>query len=170
MVAVKLKKISYTASLATLAFVGGSLFSFSIGVVKVTPVQHLLNLVTGVALGPWYALSQAFVASLLRNIAGTGTLLAFPGSLIGAFLVGVVYRQSGKLMIAGVAEVFGTGLIGGIVSDMLARGLLGMDLPFGLILRSFLVSAIIGISIGYPVVKVLKKRFPRLFNQQNDQG
>lgn len=44
-------------------------------------------------LGPKEAVSVAFVISCLRNMAGTGSLLAFPGSMIGAFLAGLAYRR-----------------------------------------------------------------------------
>lgn len=159
----QLKKLSYTATLSAIAFVVGSLFNFSIGIVKVAPVQHLINLLTGVALGPWYAVSQAFITSTLRNMSGTGTLLAFPGSMIGALLVGIVYRCSPKLLVAAIAEIIGTGLIGGVVSYLLARYALGIEMPFTLLVGSFLVSAVVGVSLGYPLVKVLRKRLPVLF-------
>ncbi|WP_314061766.1 energy coupling factor transporter S component ThiW [uncultured Vagococcus sp.] len=165
MVAFKAKKIAYTASLAALAFVGGSLFHVSIGVVRVAPMQHLINLLTGVALGPWYGVSQAFIASVLRNISGTGTLLAFPGSMIGAFLIGIVYRRTSKLMMAGLVEIIGTGLIGGCVSYLLARYVLGIGLPLGLVLGSFFISTLVGVTMGYPLVKILRKRLPNLFGE-----
>ena len=40
---------------------------------------------------------MAFVTSLLRNLMGTGTLLAFPGSMCGAFLCGILYKYGKRL-------------------------------------------------------------------------
>ena len=48
-------------------------------------------------LGPWYAVLQAFLSSTLRNLMGTGTLFAYPGSMIGALLAAFVYSKTKKL-------------------------------------------------------------------------
>ena len=40
-------------------------------------------------LGPGYAVGIAFGSSLLRNLLGWGTLLAFPGSMFGDLLAGL---------------------------------------------------------------------------------
>jgi thiamine-phosphate pyrophosphorylase len=49
------------------------------GTGAVFPFQATINVIAGVLLGPWYALLTAFAISVLRNAAGTGTFLAFPG-------------------------------------------------------------------------------------------
>lgn len=49
-------------------------------------IQHLINVIAVVILRPVYGLFIAFGASLLRNILGSGSLLAFPGSMVGALL------------------------------------------------------------------------------------
>jgi len=94
----KVYPMTLTAMLVALAVIGGSVFSFSIGVAKVAPMQHLIDVVSGVLLGPWWALAQAFLTSVIRNIMGTGTVLAFPGSMIGAFLSGWLFQRTGKLL------------------------------------------------------------------------
>ena len=45
------------------------------------------------SLGPDYAVAIAFLISCLRNMFGTGSLLAFPGSMIGAFIAGMAYKH-----------------------------------------------------------------------------
>ena len=60
-------------------------FSIPVGASRCAPIQHFINILCGVFLGPSYGVGTAFVTSLLRNIMGTGTLLAFPGSMCGAF-------------------------------------------------------------------------------------
>lgn len=63
------------------------------GIAKVFPVQHGINLIMGVLFGPWSGIAVAFVISLIRNILGTGSLLAFPGSMVGVFLAGFLYQK-----------------------------------------------------------------------------
>ncbi len=72
-----LKKLTVTAILAAVAVVG-SLFSFPVFGSKCAPVQHLVNVLCAVTVGPWWALAQAFIASLIRNLLGLGSPLAFP--------------------------------------------------------------------------------------------
>ena len=77
---IKLKKLVLTAVFAAVAVVG-SLFSFPVFGSKCAPVQHLINVLCAVILGPGYGVAAAFVSSLIRNLLGLGTLLAFPGSI-----------------------------------------------------------------------------------------
>ena len=56
----------------------------------------------------------AFAASLLRNLLGLGSLMAFPGSMLGALLCGVAYWKTRNVPLTLVAEVFGTAVLGGL--------------------------------------------------------
>ena len=116
-----LKKLTVTAILAAVAVVG-SLFSFPVFGSKCAPVQHLLCAVT---VGPWWALAQAFIASLIRNLLGLGSPLAFPGSMCGALLGGLLYKYGKKLPFAYLGEVAGTGIIGGMLSYPVAYLVMG---------------------------------------------
>lgn len=102
-----------------------STFYIPVGVSKCFPVQHLLNVLAGIFLGPWYALGFSFCAALIRNLMGTGSLLAFPGSMVGAFLCGMLYQRVKKVPAAVAGEVIGTGIIGGILCYPVARFLMG---------------------------------------------
>ena len=62
-----LKKLTVTAIFAAIAVVG-SLFSFPVFGSKCAPVQHLVNVLCAVLVGPWWGLAQAFIASLIRNL------------------------------------------------------------------------------------------------------
>ena len=55
----------------------GSVFSFPMFGSKCAPVQHMVNVLCAVLLGPWWGVGVAFVASLLRNLLGLGSLMAF---------------------------------------------------------------------------------------------
>ena len=85
-----IKKIALTAVFAALAVVG-SFVSFPVFGAKCAPVQHFINIICAVILGPAYGVAAAFVSSLIRNLLGLGTLLAFPGSMVGALLAGLLY-------------------------------------------------------------------------------
>ena len=121
---ISLKKLTVTAILAAVAVVG-SMFSFPVFGSKCAPVQHLVNVLCAVTVGPWWALAQAFIASLIRNMLGLGSLLAFPGSMCGALLSGILYRYWKKLPSAYIGEVFGTGIIGGMLSYPIAYFIMG---------------------------------------------
>lgn len=66
-----------------------------------------------------------FAAALIRNVLGLGSLLAFPGSMIGALLCGLAYKACPKLPVAYVGEVFGTGILGGLASYPIAAFVMG---------------------------------------------
>lgn len=119
-----MKKISVTAVFSAVAVVG-SFFSFPIFGSKCAPVQHLINIMCAVLVGPWWGLSAAFISSLIRNLMGLGTPLAFPGSMCGVFCAGMLYRHFQSLPLAYAGEVIGTGIIGGILSYPIAAYLLG---------------------------------------------
>ena len=90
-----IRKLTIAGVLVAVAVVG-SLFSIPVFGAKCSPVQHMVNVLGAVLLGPGYAVGMAFAAALIRNLLGLGSLLAFPGSMIGALLCGVAYRLSGR--------------------------------------------------------------------------
>ena len=87
------KKLALAGMFCALAVVG-SVFSFPVFGSKCAPVQHMVNILCAVLLGPYYGVGVAFVASLLRNLLGLGSLMAFPGSMFGALLCGLVFHKS----------------------------------------------------------------------------
>ena len=115
-------------------------FYIPVGASKCFPIQHMVNVLAAVLLGPGWGIGIAFGASLLRNIMGTGTLLAFPGSMAGAFLCGLVYRYTGRISLTCFAEVIGTGLIGGMLAYPIAVFMLGKEAALFTFVVPFLVS------------------------------
>ena len=85
----KLKKLTISAMLVAVAVVLSS-FSIPIGPSRCFPIQHLCNVLAAVFLGPVYGVSMAFCTALIRNLLGTGSLLAFPGSMVGAFVSAMI--------------------------------------------------------------------------------
>lgn len=141
---IKLKKLVLTAVFAAVA-VAGSLFSFPVFGSKCAPVQHLINVLCAVILGPGYGVAAAFVSSLIRNLLGLGTLLAFPGSMCGALLAGLLYLYIKKLPAAYIGEVFGTAVIGGMLSYPVAAFIMGSK---GAALFTFVVPFLISTAGG----------------------
>ncbi|MDD6194507.1 MAG: energy coupling factor transporter S component ThiW [Lachnospiraceae bacterium] len=152
------KKLTLAALFTAIAVVG-SLFSFPVFGSKCAPIQHLVNILCAVFLGPWYGLASAFVASLIRNMMGLGTLLAFPGSMCGALLSGLLYKYVKKLPAAYVGEVFGTGIVGGMLSYPVAALLLNNDAAT---LFTFVVPFLISTCGGTIIAIVLTNVFHRM--------
>ena len=101
------KKLTLTAFFAAIA-VAGSLFSFPVLGSRCSPIQHLVNVMCAILLGPWYGLAAAFLAALIRNILGTWEhFWPFPGSMCGALLSGLLYKWMKKLPAAYIGEVVG---------------------------------------------------------------
>ena len=130
-----------------------------IGASKCFPVQHLVNVLAAMLLGPWYGVSMAFVTSLLRVLIGTGSLLAFPGSMCGALLAGLLYKYGGgRISIACVGEVFGTAVIGGMLAYPVALYLLGnADAALFAYVLPFGVSTLGGTIIAVVVLAACKR-------------
>ena len=110
---VSAKKLALAGMFCALCVVG-SVFSFPMFGSKCAPVQHMVNVLCAVLLGPWWGVGVAFVASLLRNLLGLGSLMAFPGSMFGALLCGLVYHKTKNLLATVAGEVFGTSVLGGL--------------------------------------------------------
>lgn len=110
-----LKKLVVAAMLVALGFVTSGIY-IPLGTSKCFPVQHMINVLCAVILGPWYGVGTAFCISILRNLAGTGTLLAFPGSMVGALICGLVYKFLKNQWAAFAGEIIGTGVIGAMLA------------------------------------------------------
>ncbi len=132
-------------------------FFIPLGVVKVFPMQHFINVLSAVLLGPYYAVAQALSVSLLRNIMGTGSVFAFPGSIVGAFLAAYLYKKSGKVLLAYAGEVVGTGIIGAILCYPISILFLGKEATLFGFIPAFIISSFAGATIGYVILKVFMK-------------
>lgn len=153
------KKLALAAMLCTIAVVG-SLFSFPVLGSRCAPVQHMVNVLCAVFLGPWYGLGVAFAASLLRNLMGLGSLMAFPGSMFGALLCGLVYLKTKNIPATLAGEVFGTGVLGGLAAYPVATLFMNVDaaaVAFYVYIVPFLISTAGGSLIAGALLFALKK-------------
>jgi len=118
----------------------------------------MINVIGAVMLGPAYAVGIAAAAAIIRNILGVGTLLAFPGGMIGAFLAGLAYRSFKNIYLAGLGEIVGTGLLGALASAWLVAPLLmGKSMALATLIVAFSVSTMGGSIIGIVALHLLRK-------------
>ena len=153
------KRLTLAAALTAVAVVG-SVLSFPILGSRCAPVQHMVNVFCAVLLGWRYGVGSAFVASVLRNLFGLGSLLAFPGSMCGAFLSGVVYSRTKNIWLTVAAEALGTGIIGGLAAYPIAILFMGKeagDVAFYVYVVPFLISTVCGAVLAGLVVNRFKK-------------
>ena len=152
------KKLCAAGVLVAVAVVG-SLFSFPVFGSKCAPIQHMVNILCAVMLGPWYGVGAAFCASLIRNLLGLGSLMAFPGSMLGALLCGIAFWKSRNIPVTLLAEVFGTGILGGLCAYPIAILFMGMqagEIAFYAYVIPFLVSTVGGAVISAVLLGALK--------------
>lgn len=119
------RKLTLSGLLVAMGVLLGHIIYIPIGVSKCFPIQHAINVIAAVSLGPAIGTAIAFSISLMRNILGTGSLLAFPGSMVGVFIAAMLYKRTRKLSLAALGEIIGTGLIGGVLAFPIAKFLMG---------------------------------------------
>lgn len=92
------------------------------------PTAHLINITCSVFMGPWYSLLCACMIGVIRMMFMGIPPLALTGAVFGAFISGVFYRASkGKIIYAVLGEIFGTGIIGSLVSYPVMAFLMGRE-------------------------------------------
>ncbi len=147
------KKMVAVGLFAALGTVLGGI-SFPLGPTRVMPLQHTLNAIMGIMLGPWLAAAAALITGILRLSLGLGTIFALPGGIFGGIVVGYVYRWTGRDM-AALVEPVGTALIGGTLSGMIVAPAIGSPETSLYFIGIFAASAVPGSIIGYGVLKAL---------------
>ena len=153
---VELKRLVVTAMFIALGVLLATLVSFPLGGARVFPLQHMINVLLVLLVGGRYSVAGAFCISSIRIAMGVGTLLAYPGSMIGAFLSGVVYKKTGSLIGAVVGEIIGTGIIGGLISYPIAAFILNSKaVALYTLVVAFLPNTIIGAIVAAIIYKIL---------------
>lgn len=160
---VSIQKLAISGVLIALAVVLSG-FSIPIGASKCFPIQHMVNVIAGTLLGPWYAVGMAFVTSLIRLIMGTGTLLAFPGSMVGALCCGLAFRYifpkwsfAKRVPIAFLGEIIGTGILGAMAAFPIATFVMGKEAALFTYVIPFGVSTVGGAMIASVLMFALAK-------------
>ncbi len=154
-----IKKLASAGVFCAVA-VAGSLLSFPVFGSKCAPVQHMINIFCAVLLGPWYGIGAAFCAALIRNLLGIGSLMAFPGSIFGAAICGIVYKKTRNLVATIIGEVLGTSILGGLCAYPVAIFLMGKSaaaIAFYAYIIPFFISTAAGSLISAVIIFSLKK-------------
>ncbi len=159
------KKLAVAAIFVAIAVVGSAFISFPVFGSKCSPTQHMVNVLCAVFLGPWYGVGVAFCASLIRNLVGAGTLMAFPGSMIGALCCGLVFKalknknEVAAIVLTLAAEMLGTGVLGGLCAWPVATLFMDVDAASTAVtayIIPFLISTVAGSIIAGVLVFALR--------------
>lgn len=159
------KKLAIAAIFVALAVVGSAFIQFPFLGSNCSPTQHMVNVLCAVFLGPWYGVGVAFCASLIRNLLSLGSLMAFPGSMIGALCCGLAYKalrnknEIAALLAALIAEMLGTGVLGGLCAYPVATLFMNVDaatLAVTAYIVPFLISTVVGSIIAGVLVFALR--------------
>jgi energy coupling factor transporter S component ThiW len=153
----KTQKLTLTAMFIAIGTLTSNVLFIPVGVTKLFPVQHFINVLSAVILGPYYALAEAFGISLLRNIMGTGSIFAFPGSMIGALLAALLYKKTKNLYMAFFGEVVGTGILGAMASYPISTLILGKEATLFGFIPLFIFSSFAGAAISLILLMIFKK-------------
>ena len=123
------------------------------------PMAHLINVTCAVFIGPFHSLACAALIGIIRMIFMGIPPLALTGAIFGAFFSGLFYRLSkGKILFAVLGEIFGTGIVGAIVSYPVMTYIWGRDgLTWFFYVPSFVAGTLIGGSIAFILLKQLNK-------------
>ena len=135
--------------------------SIPIGPARIFPFQHMINVILAVIVGARFSVGAAFSTSCLRNVLALGSPLAFPGSMIGAWLSAYLYKKYNAIGAAALGEIIGTGIsgaLGAFISYPIANFLLGKPLALLTLITSFSMSSISGACIGFVVLQILSRR------------
>lgn len=159
------KKMIIMTMFVAIAVAGSTFVSFPAGIARAYPIQHAVNVVAAIMLGPIPAVTIAFLTGLIRILTGTGSLLAFPGGMIGALLAGVLYKQYGKTWLAAVGEMIGTGVIASLFAVPYAKLLMGTTFTAFFFVPPFLISSVSGAVFGlFLAVRLQQTNIGRQFN------
>ncbi|MEM1619595.1 MAG: energy coupling factor transporter S component ThiW [Fervidicoccaceae archaeon] len=157
------RKIALALMLSALA-VALAPINIPVGPTKAFPWQHMVNVLAGVILGPWWATGMAILIGTVRIALGLGTIFAYPGGIPGALLVGLLalyLEKRGKpTEYAAFIEPVGTAVVGFLLALYVFAPLIGKYeawmaalVPIWLI---WLASTSIGTVVGFAALKLLK--------------
>ncbi|MDN3436889.1 energy coupling factor transporter S component ThiW [Planococcus sp. APC 3900] len=156
----KTRKLVLMAMFVAIGVAGSAFVYFPAGIARAYPIQHAINVIAVVLFGPGPAILIAFLTGVVRILTGTGSLLAFPGGMIGALLAGMMYAKFGKIWLAGLGEVVGTGIIASLVAVPYARILLGTEFGALFFVPPFFISSLTGAILGGILAMRLAKADP----------
>jgi len=155
------KKSNHTTRMIVVAMLAGVSYVLSTFVYfpRMAPFQHMMNVITAVLLGPLEAFIAAAITGLMRMILGGRTIQALIGAIVGGPLAGILYKKTGKLWMAVVGEVIGTGIISALLvyKPMVWFYGLPAETPFWTFIPAYVPSSLMGACLGFLLITVLQK-------------
>ena len=147
----KIHKLTLTALLVAIGTLSAHLIYIPAGISKCFPVQHAINVLGAVILGPGYATAVAFVISCLA---------------------GLCYSRFGSVKAAMAGEIFGTGILGGLTAWVIARFFLNSAAAAWFFIPPFLISTVGGSIIAGLIIKsgILAYALPNLFANKGNKS
>lgn len=157
----KTNQLTLIAAFIAIGVIGASFLWFPTGIAQAYPVQHAINVISAVILGPIPTIIIAFGIGLVRNALGLGTLLAFPGGMAGALLAGLFYRYRRKTSSAIIGEIIGTAIFAPLLSIPIAQLFMGQSIGVFALVPGFLISSVAGAILAAFIVPKLKAYFDK---------
>lgn len=132
------------------------------------PMSSVMNIIAGVLLGPLYGTLMALVCGLIRMTFLGIPPLALTGAVFGAFFAGLFYQWGQKLGWSMLGEIFGTGIIGSLLSYPVMVWFTGSKQNFYWFIYTprFIGATLIGSVIAWLVLVKLKET--RVFKQTQE--
>ena len=158
----KSQKLVLMAMFVSIGVLGSAFIWFPAGIAKAYPIQHAINMLSAVFLGPIGAVGVALMTAVIRIFTGTGSLLAIPGGIIGALLAGVLYKITGRVGMAVVGEIVGTGLLASLVAVPYAKVFMGTEFGALFFVPAFFASSLSGALIAWIIAKRIERSSIRL--------
>jgi energy coupling factor transporter S component ThiW len=130
---------------------------------KINPFAHLINAISGVLLGPIYAVLIATLIAIIRFSYQIGSIYAFPGGIPGAFIVGIFayiisYKKGELRSFGALFEPIGTVIIGGSISSLMSYYIFELQFtPILIMWGLFAASSIAGSILGFIILLMLEK-------------
>ena len=132
------------------------------------PMSSVMNIIAGVLLGPLYGTLMALVCGLIRMTFLGIPPLALTGAVFGAFFAGLFYQWGQKLGWSMLGEIFGTCIIGSLLSYPVIVWFTGSKQNFYWFIYTprFIGATLIGSVIAWLVLVKLKET--RVFKQTQE--
>jgi energy coupling factor transporter S component ThiW len=156
-----MRKLVTAGVLSALGVVISPLLSFPILAFKVYPGQHMINAISGVLLGPWWAALISIIVGTMRIAIGTGTIFAYPGGIPGALVVGffswLFRRLRVRKELAALSEPLGTVFIGGTIATLIVAPMVGRSILLKATWVTWAMSSVPGSIAGYLILEGLRR-------------
>ena len=152
-------KLALAGVLCAVAVVG-SMFSFPVFGSKCAPVQHMVNILCAVLLGPWWGGAAAGIGSMLTDL-----LNGYAHYAPGTFVIKGCMAIAAALLAKAMGRKAGGYVVSGIVAEVImvvgyfgyAALLLGKGIGAAASIPGNLVQAVMGLAIGLILFFLLKR-------------